>query len=486
MKKVIFITSDENEVRAAIFEKDVLEGLFIERKDFRRIAGSIYKGKVKRVIAGMEAAFVDIGLQKDGFLSTSNNLEEADPGQESASLPLRPLKRGDEILVQVTKEPIGTKGARLNPCVSLPGRFLVLMPASTHHGISQRITDIKERERLKKVLKEISPSGMGIIIRTTGAEATSRQLSSDLRYLLSTWKRIEKQNRLTKTPALIHEEIGLACRIMRDVATSEIDKVVVDNKKELHILKNFLRSLCPDLKVPLELYSGKAPLFEAHNIEEKIEASLACRVELPSGGDLVIEETEALTSIDVNTGKFTGAKGLEATATKVNLEAADEVARQLRLKDIGGIIIVDFIDMEQVKNQRMLLERFREALKRDKSKTEIFQLSPLGLVEVTRQRIRQNIQRVLLEKCPVCSGRGLVKSAQTVGIGIQRKLKGLAPGRRYYRGPRHKITVRTNTKVARRLLEKEREKISNIEAYLRKKIAIEADSNMHPEEFRIT
>lgn len=499
MYKEILISADENEVRIALLEDGVLEEFFVERREERGIAGNIYKGRAESILPGMEAAFVDIGLEKSGFLYVSDVTKEVDLFEEmvgtygeekatklksgkEANLPLSiedMLKKGQEILVQVVKEPMGTKGARISSHISLPGRFLVLMPTVEHIGVSRRITDEKERQRLRGLLQRIGPAGMGFIVRTAGEGGGRREFASDIRYLTHLWRRIEKIARRCRAPKLIHEELGLICRVARDFIYSDINRVIIDSKEEGAVLKRFLRTFLPDLRPRVEIYKGEEPLFISRGLEKGIKAALKSKVWLKSGGNLVIEEGTAAITIDVNTGRYVGRESLEGTALRINLEAASEIARQLRLRDLGGIIIIDFIDMELAKNRKKVLRRLKEALKRDRSKTEVLQYSPLGVVEMTRQRIRENLSRTLCQPCPYCQGRGSVKSVVTVSIEAQRKLRRLVS-----RSAEKEIILRAHPQVASHLLSEAKESVSKLEKQLGKRVVIKEDRSLHLEEVK--
>ena len=499
MYKEVVISVDESEVRVALLEDKVLQEFFVERKGRRGIAGNIYKGRVESILPGMEAAFVDIGLEKSGFLHVSDVAKEVDIfeemvatyGEEEATksksdkrthlrLSIEDmLKKGQEILVQVIKEPMGTKGARTSSHISLPGRFLVLMPTVEHIGVSRRIADEKERERLRGLLKKLRPAGMGFILRTAGEGKGRKEFLADIRYLTHLWRRIEKIARRCRAPKLIHQELGLICRVARDFFYSDINRVVIDSKEEGSALKRFLKTFLPDLRPRVEIHRGQDPLFSSYGLEKEIEGALRNKVWLKSGGNLVIEEGTAGTTIDVNSGKYVGRESLEGTALRINLEAASAISRQLRLRDIGGIIIIDFIDMELQKNRKKVLRKLEEALKRDRSKTEILQYSPLGLVEMTRQRIRENLSRTLCQSCPYCQGRGVVKSVVTVSIGAQRKLRRL-----FSRSAEKEIVIRAHPQVVSHLLNEAKESISKLERQFRKRVVVEEDRDLHLEDVK--
>ncbi len=490
MRREVLISVDENEVRMALLEDKVLEELKVERREGRGIAGNIYQGKVGAILPGMEAAFVDIGLDKSGFLHVSDIAKEVDIFEEMVATygesetsqlkrEKKPypsvsieevLKKGQEILVQVVKEPMGTKGARVSSHISLPGRFLVLMPTVEHIGVSRKIVDRKERERLKKALQKIRPPGVGFIVRTAGEGKGKRELLADIKYLMNLWRKIEKTARKRLSSQLIHEELGLICRAARDFFSEDINRVIIDSREEGRSLKGFLKSFLPTLRVRVETHRGEEPLFSAYNLEKEIENALQGKVWLKSGGNLIIEETAALVTVDVNTGRYIGRANLEETALRINLEAAQEITRQLRLRDLGGIIIIDFIDMDLEKNRKKILKTLKESLKRDRAKTNILQYSSLGLVEMTRQRTKENLSRILCRPCPCCQGRGIVKSPLTISIAVQRRLRAICS-----RTGEKEITIKAHPQVVSHFLENDKEKIARLEKQFQKKIFIEED-----------
>lgn len=482
MEKKLLISIDENQTRIALLDGGKLDNLFIEQQGEERIAGSIYKGEVRKVLPGMQAAFVDIGLEKDGFLSVSDVVEGIDEGLDerfsSGSIESR-LKKGQKILVQVLREPIGTKGARLSSYISLPGRYLVLMPTVAHLGVSRKIGNDTERKRLRSILHEIAPSGKGFIVRTAGEGKGKREFRSDIRYLLRTWAKVERSGRKVRAPKLVHEELDVLQRVVRDILDQDVSGIMIDHRQGWARLRKFVRSLCPDLRVEIEFYKEKEPLFEVYEIEKEIDTALSREVRLKSGGCIVIEQTEALVSIDVNTGRFTGKVNLESTALKTNLEAASEIARQLRLRDMGGIIIIDFIDMESGQNQKKVVRRLEESVKNDRAKTTILELTELGLVEMTRQRVRRSLSRTLYEACPYCKGSGSVKSVTATSIKVQRKLKQICQVSR-----ERSIVVKVHTRVAERLLGEDRRKLSRLERQFRRRFVIEGNPTFHIEEIQ--
>lgn len=494
MKKEMLISADEAEVRVAVLEDGVLEELYVERINAARTAGNIYKGRVRSVLPGMQAAFVDIGLEKDGFLYVSDVFDhfEVDEGdeEEQTARQKRPssraaiedfLKKDQEILVQVVKEPVGTKGARLSSYISLPGRFMVLMPTYDHVGVSRRISNEAERARLREIARSLKPPGCGLIVRTAGEGQPESAFRSDIKYLTGLWKSIQRQARRARAPKLIHEELGLVFRVIRDYYTPEVERIVVDNKAEFHKLRRFVRTLMPNERRRIELYSGHEPLFDKYGVEEEIQKALRRKVWLKSGGYLIIDQTEALVAIDVNTGKYTGRDNLEQTVLRTNLEAAREIARQLRLRDLGGIIIVDFIDMEEPRNRERVIREFRNALERDKARINVMEISELGLVEMTRQRTRHSLRTVLCQACPYCDGDGVVMSPGAVASNALRLAVKAAREAKKAKGLRLKV----HPEVALRLTGEEARKVKRLEHELRKKIKIEPAGGYHLESIRI-
>ena len=492
----LLISVDESETWVALLEGDVLEEVFIDRPELSGSAGNVYKGKVGSVLPGMQASFIDIGLGKDGFLHVADIAAHMDTiddvlGDEPDIPRWRPdrgdypqiqdiLRPGQEILVQVVKESIGNKGPRLTSYISLPGRHLVLMPTVDHTGVSRRIADDNERLRLKKIIKQIKPEGMGFIVRTAGEGWGEREFSQDIRYLTGVWQKMQRKARGSPAPVMLYEELPLLYRVVRDYLSPQIEKIVIDSKSEYSRLRRFLKTLQPDSAYEIELHTGDVPLFEKYNLDRQIEAALRSKVWLPSGGYIVIESTEALITIDVNTGRYTGKDNLEDTVYKTNMEAAWEVARQLRLRDIGGIVIIDFIDMEDERNRRDVLRELEMALERDRARTNVFSFSPLGLVEVTRQRSRHSLQKALCQPCPYCQGTGHVRSPATIAIETLRRLGKICREVR-----ERKLIVRAHVDIAARLSGQDARRIRKIERRYRRRIVIEADPEAHLEDVTI-
>src|ERR1700710_776680 len=455
MKKTILVSAERGETRVAVLEaktkggkRDVAE-LYIERRGKRSIVGNIYKGKVDNVLPGMEAAFVDIGLERNGFLHVD---EIVLPGGEQAPKRGRGsgrrinelIKPGQEILVQVVKDPLKTKGARLSMNVSIAGRYLVFAPQGSGVGVSRRLTD-SGRARLRKRVDRTYKGPGGLIVRTAAHGAKKSDFVREIGYLQRLNEVLQRRSETTKAPSLVFQEADLSVRVLRDVFLSEFEKAIIDSEKQFERVTNFFQRTAPELVGGVELYDGKQPLLEKWKIDEEIESTLNRRVDLPSGGYLIIDYTEALTVIDVNSGSFTGRGkgGLEETITKVNTEAADEAVRQLRLRDIGGIIVIDFIDMARASNRDKVLKVMRKALDADKSKSYVVEVSPLGLVEMTRQTVTDGVREILTELCPTCHGEGVVLSAETVALDGLRKMREIAAEK-----GDEAFLVRVNPKVA--------------------------------------
>ena len=428
--------------------------LYVERRGQRSIVGNVYKGVVDNVLPGMEAAFVDIGLERNGFLHVD---EIVLPGGKAAPRRGRGrgrrinelIKPGQEVLVQVVKDPLKTKGARLSMQLSIAGRYLVYMPLGGGVGASRRLSDA-ERDRQRKLLQKIYKGEGGVIVRTAAQGARKADFERDIEYLKKLYEVVQRRSDEVKAPAMIFQEADLSIRVLRDVLAKDFDGAIIDDEKQHHRVTSFFQRTAPELVEHVELYKGKKPLFEKMGVEEAFRSVLSRRVDLPSGGYLMIDYAEALTVIDVNTGSFTGrGKGrLEDTITRVNVEAADEVVRQVRLRDIGGIIVIDFIDMARARNRDQVLKTLRKALDADKTKSYVMDVSPLGLVEMTRQNVTDGVREILTKRCPTCDGEGVVESEETVAIQVVRRLRDLVDDR-----PKPEaFLLRVNPKVAAELL----------------------------------
>ncbi|RLA94654.1 MAG: Rne/Rng family ribonuclease [Deltaproteobacteria bacterium] len=500
----IIINVTPQERRVALLENGILAEIYFEREKDRGIAGNIYKGKVVRILPGMQAAFVDIGLNKAAFiyvddvyynfkdieaemLSRNENEEESFCEIEAKQLlPKQPvqikdlLTEGQEVLVQVSKEPIGSKGPRVTSHISLPGRQLVLMPTVSHVGVSRRIENESERRRLREIVQKIKPPEMGFIVRTASEGMSEEDLKLDMNYLLKLWENIQRKQEKAPVPSLIHYDLNLTLRAIRDLSSKDLDNIIVDSKTEYESILKFTDMFMPQLSRLVVLYERDEPIFDYYGIEIELTRALGERVWLKSGGYIVIEKTEALTTIDVNTGRFVGKGNPEETILRNNLEAVKEIAYQLRLRNIGGIIIIDFIDMKKEESREKVFQAFKEVLKKDKSKTNILRISELGLVEMTRKRTREDLVGYLTEPCFYCEGKGFLKSKLTICYEILREIKKEAA-----KIPGNKIFVAIHPEIAEIIYEEERNYLEELENQIRKKIIIKVKENLHIEQFEI-
>lgn len=487
MKKEIVINAGFGETRAALLEDRRLVELFVERQDEQRVVGNIYKGRVENVLPGMQAAFVNIGLERNAFLYVDDALAyknqngsgngTSNGGASHVHSIKDILEEGQHIIVQVTKEPIGTKGARVVTHVTLPGRYLVLMPTVEYTGVSRRISSERERNRLKGIAKKLRPKGMGLIVRTFAEGKSEEELAQDCRFLTGIWERLQQKARRSSPPALLYKDYDLIYRLVRDVFTSDIDKFVVDGEAEYQKTLELLDSLSPQLKNRVYRFHEGPPIFDAYSIEADIDRALQRKVWLDCGGYLVIDHTEALVSIDVNTGRYTGTTNLADTVFRTNLEAATEIARQLRLRDVGGIIIVDFIDMDSKEQEQKVLERLEREMRRDKTRTHILGFTQLGLVEITRKKVRQDIGDFLHKTCPTCEGSGQVFSEATVAHRTQRQIKKLAR-----ETDAEAILVAVNPAVAALIIGAGGSNLKALEEQTQKTIFVKGKEDYHIEE----
>ncbi len=421
-KEEILINVTPSEVRAALLENGVLQEVYIERAARRGLISNIYKGRVSRVLPGMQAAFVDIGLDRTAFLHAS----DISSGDEDEPRNIRELTRdGDELLVQVVKDPLGNKGARLTTYITLPARYLVLLPSSSGVGISARIEDEEERQRLRHTVEALLAEQelqCGAIVRTVAEGVSEDVLRADLKYLLRLWNVIRERSASAPVRSLIHEDLSLPLRVLRDMVSSDVEHILIDSKRDFEEMSRFAETFLPEVKEKLERYKRRRPIFDLHGIEDEIQKALDRNISLKSGGYLIFDQTEAMTTIDVNTGGYVGHRNLEETIYRTNLEAAVAIARQLRLRNLGGIIIIDFIDMEEEEHRQNVLTLLEESLARDHARHQITPVSPLGLVEMTRKRTRESLQHILCEDCPSCNGRGFIMTAETVCFEIFREV----------------------------------------------------------------
>jgi ribonuclease G len=494
----ILINATAGETRVALLEQGQFTELYIERERERSVTGMVVLGRVTRVLPGMQAAFVDIGLEKAAFLYVGDYLDEAgrlaDQGAEEDARPRRRgrngrpppkietlLREGQEIVVQVAKDPIGSKGARITSHVSIAGRHLVLTPWSQRVGVSRRIDSDRERRRLRDAVSRVRPKDLGFIIRTAGEGTTEADLEADVRYLTSAWDAIQAKQDEVSAPARLHHELSLPLRVIRDMANSRTKRVVIDDAETYEEMNDFLTRFVADPKPKLERFDGALPVFDHFGIEAQIDANLGKKAWLKSGGYLVIDQSEALTAIDVNTGRFVGKQNLEETVLKTNLEAVKEVVNQLRFRNIGGLIIVDLIDMETRENRDKVYRAFSEALRADKAKTNILKISELGLVEMTRKRTRENLVQQLCEPCGYCEGRGYVLSAESVAYKVLREIRKDLPqfcGRQ--------IAVTVHPQVAAMLLGPARKAVAALGAELDREIEVRARTGQHQEQFEVS
>jgi len=506
MYKQLIVNVSDHETRVALLEDGTIVELHLDRGDDSDVTGNIYKGKVLRVLPGMQAAFVDIGLNQAAFIYVDdvyNNdfkeyermfqIENEEPDSEDENnLEPEVLKRrrnfqieeliseGQEMLVQVVKSPIGTKGARISSNISLPGRFLVLMPTSDHIGISRRIENEDERERLRSAVRDLRTNSYGYIVRTAAEGEPSGKLVSEMSFLDNLWKNIQKKFEKAPTPSLLHQEISVSLRAVRDLLIHEVEKVVIDSKPTYDAVLSFLDIYMPALKDHVVLYEGTEPLFDAYNLEGDISRALKRKVWLKSGGYITIEHTEALVAIDVNTGRYVGKHNLEETILETNLEAVKEIAYQIRLRDIGGIIIIDFIDMDKKSNQEKVFNALNEALLRDKSKTHVLPMSEMGLIQMTRKRTREPLTRIMCEPCYYCDGEGYIISKQSICYSIYREILRESQDMEGVR-----LTLRANPEIAELLHGEENHLIVALEKAIGKQIVIYPDTTYHLEEFDV-
>ncbi len=486
MSEEILINVSPVETRVALVENGVVQELYIERSHGRGYVGNIYKGKVVRVLPGMQAAFVEIGLERTGFIHVADMLPEAPEGEPRVTeMPdIRTLVReGQTLLVQVAKDPISTKGARLTTHLTLSSRYLVYMPNSNHIGVSVRIEDDKERDRLRAIMEKAAEEQAikgGFIVRTVAEGATEEAILADIPFLQKLWADLSDKLPQIPVPGVVHTDMPLTLRALRDLARAPIDKIRVDSRLTFQQMLDFASNYSPQLVDLIECYTGGRPLLDLYGVEEEIRRALDTRVPLKSNGYLIIEQTEAMTTVDVNTGAFVGHRNLEETIFKTNLEAATAIARQLRLRNLGGIIILDFIDMQDPEHQRQVLRTLEKALEKDHAKTRITGVSELGLVEMARKRTRESLGQMLCEPCPVCAGRGQVKSAETVCYEIFREI--LRDARAY---DNQKFLVLASAVVVDRLLDEEAAYVADLEAFIGRTIEFQVENLFTQEQYDI-
>jgi ribonuclease G len=475
MNEEILINVTPREVRAAVLDNGVLQELLVERVSRSGILGNVYKGRVSRVLPGMQAAFVDIGLQRTAFLHASDirTADSGEPDAPSRDADIRSLlAEGDEVLVQILKEPLGDKGARLTTAITIPSRYLVMLPERPGIGISSRIEDENERDRLREMLDGCTSSKThGYIARTAAEGASIEALRTDMAFLARLWRALVEKARLATPGTLVHADLPLAVRVIRDLTNRQIERVRVDSAECLASIEKFAGTFMPDFSASLELYEGRRPIFDLYAIDDEINRALDRKVDLKSGGYLIIEQTEAMTTIDVNTGAYVGRSNLEDTIFRTNLEAAAAIARQLRLRNLGGIIILDFIDMQTETHRQQVMEALENALASDHARNQISHVSPLGLIEMTRKRTRESLERTLCEPCPSCSGRGHVKTAETVCYEIFREIL-----RQHRQFPFGELVVLAQNDVVEMLLDEESRTLAELEELTGRPISLQAQT----------
>ena len=504
MKREILVNATPRETRVAIIEDGLLVELLVDRPDARRMVGDVYIGKVEAVLPGIQAAFVNIGTEKSAFLHAADvvvddaDVSDDDDDDEDTSAEdsggsngrrsrreVRPiqdlLKRGQDIVVQISKEPISTKGPRVTAQVSLAGRFLVYMPFASKVGVSRKIDERSERQRLRQMVQEIMPDDVGgVIVRTVSEDANQETFKRELDTLINNWKRIKRKTQFTRAPALVHRETNVTRGLVRDLFSAKVEGVTVDSKQVYNEITEYLQGIAPELVERVKLYEEAMPLFDKAGIETELRDIFKRRCDLPSGGYLIIEPTEALVSIDVNSGRYTGKRDPEKTILKTNTEAAREIARQLRLRDVGGIIVCDFIDMETQSNRDRVLGELRQHLGRDRARTKAFAVSDLGLIEMTRQRVRQSHYQSMTEACPICTGTGRIFTPETIVRRTERAVRRMAS-----EGRKEPVTLRLHPEVALHVLEQEHDFVKRLEKLAGFTIELRDDPLLKPDEIRL-
>jgi ribonuclease G len=491
--KRILVNAGITETRVAVQEGNLLTDLYLERHARRSIVGSVYKGVVTNVLPGMQAAFVDIGLAKDAFLYAGDytdnvgddvravlagedddpdaDVDESEPRREARAPIEDMLRKGQEVLVQVSKESLGTKGARITSFISLPGRYLVYMPQARHIGVSRRIRDEEERDRLRAIVRSLTPATGGFIVRTNAEGKGEAEFAADAEFLGRLWSQIQSRHDQTRGPAVLHEEGDLTFRVVRDLLSPEVDEFLVDSREVYDKCLSYVQALVPALAERVKLHESRTPLLDAFGVEKDIEKALRRKVWLKSGGYIVIDHTEALVSIDVNTGKYVGKRDFEATVLKINLESVGEIVRQIRLRDLGGIIIIDFIDMEVPEHREQVYRALKRALADDKARTNVLEISELGLVEMTRKRVRQDLRALLTTACPTCRGSGVTRSEATLVAELFRAIQVRAA-----ESGGREIVARVHPDLATHLENDGRDALQRLAASLDVKITVQAAS----------
>jgi ribonuclease G len=497
MGREIAISVTREETRAAVLDNNVVTELYVDRAKSKDFVGNIYKGRVAKVLPGMQAAFIDIGLERAAFVHVSDLSTDTEPGEtlidsdeeEKASEMPRPrrqvskpiehlLQEGQELLVQISKGPIGTKGPRVTTYTSLPGRYLVFMPNVEHIGVSRRIPKDEERARLKEVMRRLRRPGYGYIVRTVSEGVKEEDLQADVEFLNVLWQDILKKRDQLPAPALLHSDLTLTFRVVRDLFTKKVDRLLIDSKEEYEAVKDFVHRFMPEQTSRIQYYDKEESLFDYLGVEMEIARAMNRKVWLKSGGHIVIDHTEAMTVIDVNTGRYVGKRDQEETILKNNLEAVKEVAYQIKLRGIGGLIIIDFIDMEREKNREKVYQALVEAMGSDKARTRISRISDLGLIEISRERVREDLLRTMSEPCHYCEGRGYTKSPASVVYEIFREIRRLESSQE-----EQKIVIGAHPSVAQLLFEEEHQGVQDLEREYNRKIIIKADPSLHLEQY---
>jgi ribonuclease G len=501
LSKQIIINALPFETRIALIEGGALTEFYIERAQEKGIVGNIYKGRVVRVLPGMQSTFVDIGLERAAFLFGGDIISDSEPpdfldddeekkNNDDSEEPRRQhrhqkitdlVREGQEILVQVAKDAIGTKGARVTTYLSLPGRYVVLMPNINHIGISRRIGSEEERTRLRTIVQSMKPDGVGIIVRTASADVPDEKIRADIEFLIKLWDSIKARAITAKPASLVHEDLNLVFRCTRDLMSKDIDRIVIDDKEKYQDLVRFLNRFSVKLGAQVQLYHGEVPIFDTYGVELDISRALQSKVWLKSGGYIVIDQTEALTAIDVNTGRFVGNKSLGDTVVKTNLEAVKEIVLQLRLRNMGGIIILDFIDMDRADDRERVYQSLSDELTKDKARTTVLRISEMGIVQMTRKRTEESLNHKLCMPCPYCEGKGRVKSHITVCYEIIRELI-----REFCRSSSQNFLLTVHPEVADRLHEEDAIYIEELKKRFGKTLLIKSDSSFHSEQFELT
>lgn len=500
MGNTLIVNETTEQTRVALLENGTVVELFIERRKDRGPVGNIYKGRVQRVLPGMQAAFVEVGLDKAAFLYAGDLVDPnqnkepiATPSEESADAEAEPepvprkmlrieeqLRANQEILVQVAKEAMGTKGARITANVSLPGRLLVYMPTVNHIGISRRITEEEERDRLRSIVETLRPPNTGFVVRTAAEGVPQPKIEADMEFLVSLWNDVQRQIPRVKAPGLVHPDLDVVLRAARDLFTADVDSLIVDDRETYDRVVRFVKGFAPALVRSIQYHDSAVPIFEMMGVEEEVQRALSRKVWLKSGGYIVWDEAEALTVIDVNTGRFVGRRDLEDTITRTNLEAVREVGFQLRLRNVGGVVVIDFIDMEQAENRQRVIEALQEVLKKDRARTHVLSISDLGLVEMTRQRVRESLLRTLAEPCHYCEGRGFVLSVRSVSYEIFRAIRQAA---RQLQQPC--LYVECHPDVASYIYDEENDILEEIEGWSAKRIIVRGNPSCHQERYSL-